>query len=38
MAQGLQGQIEKDIRRELAAFKDFLDSSGAYLSKTSEFL
>ena len=38
MAQGPQNQIEKDIRRELAAFKDVLDNAGSYLSKTSEFL
>lgn len=38
MAQGPPGQIEKDLRRELNAFKEFLDSSGGYLSKTSEFL
>jgi len=38
MAQGPPSQIEKDLRRELSAFKDFLDSAGSYLSKTSEFL
>ena len=38
MAQGPPAQIEKDLRRELMAFKDFLDSAGSYLSKTSEFL
>jgi LisH domain-containing protein ARMC9 len=38
MSQNSQQQNEKDLRRELAYFKDFLDSAGSYLSKTSEFL
>ena len=38
MSQNTPQQIEKDLRRELAVFKEFLDSAGAYLSKTSEFL
>lgn len=28
----------KDLKRELGAFKDYLDNRGAELSKTSEFL
>ena len=38
MATGPAPQIEKDLRRELNALKEFLDSSGSQLSKTSEFL
>lgn len=38
MAQGTPAKIESDLKRELAAFKEFLDSSGSQLSKTSEFL
>ena len=38
MGQGSQVQIERDLRRELAAFKQYLDTRGADLSKTSEFL
>jgi len=38
MGSGPQVQNEKDLRRELAAFKQYLDTRGADLSKTSEFL
>ena len=38
MAAGPAVQIEKDLRRELNAFKEFLDNSGSHLCKTSEFL
>ena len=38
MSQGSPQQIEKDLRRELHYFKEFLDNAGSYLSKTSEFL
>ena len=31
-------QIEKDLKRELGAFKEYLDGRGTELSKTSEFL
>jgi len=32
------GLSERDLKRELAAFKIFLDTKGAELSQTSEFL
>jgi hypothetical protein len=33
-----QGNNEKELRKELLAFKVFLDTKGSELSKTSEFL
>jgi hypothetical protein len=32
------GSGEKELKKELAAFKNYLDTKGADLSKTSEFL
>jgi hypothetical protein len=32
------GQNERDLKRELTAFKVFLDTKGSELSQTSEFL